>query len=81
MVLLALQKMPHHGQMDDFIGGGGRGLGAGRHGITHRRERLTMPITGKQNPSKAATAEACAAKTSVMSATAAAAQANQPAMV
>jgi hypothetical protein len=39
-----------------------------------------MPITGKQNPSKAAAAETCAAKTLVMSASAAA-QANQPAMV
>jgi hypothetical protein len=41
-MLLALQKMLHHGQVDDFVDGGGRGLGAGRHGITRRGDRLSM---------------------------------------
>jgi hypothetical protein len=42
LMLLALQKMLHHGQVDDFVDGGGRGLGAGRHGITRRGDRLSM---------------------------------------
>ena len=56
LVLVPLHEVLHHGEMNDFIDGGGGGLGAGHHGFTHRKDRLTMTVTGKQNPSDRPTA-------------------------